>query len=133
MASVEQTADPFWPRHFDFGRPCPSARPWLIGSERAGEVTVNVVLPFFHALGRATGDASLADRALDLYRRYPATAPNRVTREMARQLGGEAGPAHARTACRQQGLIHLYKHWCDARDCEHCPAGGAGPAQPAEG
>ena len=78
------------------------------------------VLPILHTLGRVAGDASLADRALDLYRRYPATAPNRVTREMARQLGGEAGAAHARTACRQQGLIHLYKHWCDARDCPNC-------------
>ena len=91
------------------------------------------VLPFLHALGRATGDARLAERARDLYRRYPATAPNRVTREMARQLGGDAGAAHARTACRQQGLIHLYKHWCDARDCEHCPAGRASPAQAVEG
>ena len=36
------------------------------------------------------------------------TAPDHVTREMARQLGGYAGAAHARTACRQPGLIHLY-------------------------
>ena len=73
------------------------------------------VLPILHALGRASGEATLAARALAPYRRYPATAPNRVTREMARQLGGPNGAAHARTACRQPSLIHLYKHWCDAR------------------
>jgi hypothetical protein len=88
-------------------------------------VAVNVLLPFLHALGQSTGDAALSERVLALYRRYPATAPNRVTREMTLQLGGPKGAAHARTACRQQGLIHLYKHWCDARDCERCPAGAA--------
>ncbi len=117
-----RAADPFWGGHFDFGRACPSARPWLIGSGRAGEVAVNVVLPFLHALGQASDDTRLSERALALYRRYPPTAPNRVTREMVRQLGGDAGAAQARTACRQQGLIHLYRHWCDARDCQHCPA-----------
>lgn len=120
-----RAADRFWPVHYDFGRAAQGARPWLIGSPRAGEVAVNVLLPFLHALGQHRGDARLSERALDLYRRYPATAPNRVTREMARQLGGDDGAAHARTACRQQGLIHLFKHWCDAHDCGRCPAGGA--------
>jgi hypothetical protein len=120
-----RTSDAFWSWHFDFGRASPSARPWLIGSGRAGEVAVNVLLPFLHALGRAGDDAALAERALTLYRRYPATAPNRVTREMARQLGGPDGAASARGACRQQGLIHLYHHWCGAHDCARCPAGGA--------
>ena len=36
-------------RPFDFGRAAPSARPWLLGSGRAGEVVVNVLLPFLHA------------------------------------------------------------------------------------
>jgi hypothetical protein len=114
--------DPFWTGHFDFGRATPSGRPWLIGSGRAGEVVVNVSLPFLHALGQARGDGDLSGRALALYRRYPTTAQNRVTREMALQLGGPDGARHARTACRQQGLIHLYKHWCDLHDCGHCPA-----------
>ena len=78
------------------------------------------MLPFLHALGRASGDANLADRALSLYRRYPATAPNRVTVEMAHQLGGPDGAKAARTACRQHGLIHLYRHWCDSRDGTRC-------------
>ena len=117
-----QATDPFWPRHFDFGQAAPSARPWLVGSGRAGEVAVNVLLPFLHALGSSADDPTLARRALGLYRRYPSTSSNRVTREMARQLGGARGAASARGACRQQGLIHLYRHWCGRRDCVHCPA-----------
>jgi hypothetical protein len=120
-----RASDPFWPTHYDFGRASPGARPWLIGGGRAGEVAVNVLLPFLHALGQAADDPALSERALALYRRYPATAPNRVTVEMARQLGGPDGAKAARTACRQQGLIHLYRHWCDARDCDRCPAGAS--------
>ncbi len=117
-----RAGDSFWPRHFDFGRPAPGPRPWLVGLGRAGEVAVNVLLPFLHALGQACDDQGLSERALALYLRYPPTPPNRVTREMARQVGGPGGAASARTACRQQGLIHLFRHWCDSHDCDRCPA-----------
>ncbi|MCC7371153.1 MAG: DUF2851 family protein [Chloroflexi bacterium] len=115
--------DAFWATHHDFGRPLKEPQPWLVGAGRAGEVVVNVVLPFAYALGQARGDQPLAERALGLYRQYPSGPPNRVVREMAVQVGGAAGPKLARGACRQQGLIHLYKHWCDSRDCQRCAAG----------
>ena len=114
--------DPFWPAHVDFGRRATGDHAWLIGAGRADEVAVNVLLPFLYAVGQASGEAALSARAVALYRRYPSTAPNRVTREMARQLGGQHGAQVARGACRQQGLIHLYRHWCDAHDCATCLA-----------
>lgn len=117
--------DSFWATHHDFGRPIKTPQPWLIGAGRAGEVAVNVLLPFAYALGQAASDRALSARALGLYRRYPSGPPNRVVREMAVQVGGAAGPKLARGACRQQGLIHLYKHWCDTRDCARCTAGGS--------
>lgn len=115
--------DGFWATHHDFGRPLAKAQPWLVGAGRAGEVAVNVLLPFAYALGQASSDRALSARALELYRRYPSGPPNRVVREMAVQVGGAAGPKLARGACRQQGLIHLYRHWCDTRDCARCAAG----------
>ncbi|MFN8524158.1 MAG: DUF2851 family protein [Chloroflexota bacterium] len=120
--------DPFWPWFYDFDCPAPARRPSLIGADRAGEVVVNVVLPLLHALGQAAGDEVLSRRAWALYQRYPGTAPNRLVREMALQLGGERSAEFARGALRQQGLIHLYKHWCDWRDCRACPASGSQPA-----
>jgi Protein of unknown function (DUF2851) len=56
----------FWSRHHDFGRPLPTPRPWLVGAGRASEVVINVVLPFAYALGQATSDPSLSERALGL-------------------------------------------------------------------
>jgi hypothetical protein len=116
------TDDGYWAAHHDFGRRLPTPQPWLVGAGRAGEVVVNVLLPFAYALGQASSDASLSSRALALYRRYPSGPPNRVVREMAVQVGGADGPKLARGACRQQGLIHLYRHWCDSRDCARCAA-----------
>jgi hypothetical protein len=112
--------DAFWATHHDFGRPLPAPQPWLVGAGRAGEVVVNVLLPFCYALGQTASDRALSERALAVYRRYPSGPPNRVVREMAVQVGGADGPRLARGACRQQGLIHLYKHWCDTRDCSNC-------------
>jgi hypothetical protein len=114
--------DGFWATHHDFGRPLAAPQPWLVGAGRAGEVVVNVLLPFAYALGQATADKALSERALAIYRRYPSGPPNRVVREMALQVGGADGPKLAKGACRQQGLIHLYRHWCDSRDCDRCAA-----------
>lgn len=119
--------DGFWATHHDFGRPLPAPQPWLVGVGRAGEIVVNVLLPFAYALGQATSDKALSERALTIYRRYPSGSPNRVVREMALQVGGADGPKLAKGACRQQGLIHLYRHWCDTRDCARCAAGPVAP------
>ncbi len=116
-----ESAD-FWAQHHDFGRPLATPQPWLVGAGRAADVVVNVVLPFAYAFGQASADAALSKRALSLYQQYPSGPPNRVLREMARQVGGADGAKLARGACRQQGLIHLYRHWCDARDCANCAA-----------
>jgi hypothetical protein len=119
--------DSFWAHHHDFGKPLPAPQSWLIGAGRAGEIVVNVLLPFGYALGKATSDSALSERALAIYRRYPSGSPNRIVREMAVQVGGADGPKLARGACRQQGLIHLYRHWCDSRDCANCSAHAAAP------
>jgi hypothetical protein len=117
--------DAFWAGHHDFGKPLPAPLPWLVGAGRAAEIVVNVLLPFGYALGQAISDTALSERALAIYRRYPAGSPNRIVREMALQVGGADGPKLARGACRQQGLIHLYRHWCDSRDCQSCAATAA--------
>jgi hypothetical protein len=118
QARVED--DGFWATHHDFGKPLTAPQPWLVGAGRAGEVVINVLLPFAYALGQAASEKALSEQALAIYQRYPSGAPNRVVREMALQVGGVDGPKLAKGACRQQGLIHLYRHWCDSRDCAHC-------------
>jgi hypothetical protein len=73
---------------------------------------INVLRPFAAAAGVAEAES--------LFARYPGEPRNRVVRYMAEQLG--APGVHFRGACRQQGLLHLFKLTCAGRVCERCPA-----------
>lgn len=120
--------DDYWRRHSDLGRPM--ARPAaLLGGGRAADAVVNAVLPWAAALGRARGDLALAEAAEAAYRAHPPLASNQVVRHMSQQVVGAHPGGALASACRQQGLIHLYRHWCDRRDCDACPA-GPGPSGP---
>lgn len=75
-----------------------------LGSGRARDLAVNVVLPFFHAL--AGGEV---DDYIGLYRRFGKLQENELTREMARLLLDPSWGPLVTSARRQQGLIHLQR------------------------
>lgn len=114
-------AEGYWAQHWDFGRML-NARgrnAALLGADRAGEIAVNVLLPFAMALSGLDGNARLKHAAACLYAVHPAAAGNRVTRFMAEQLWPGRKPAL--DACKQQGLIHVYQEFCRLGRCEKCP------------
>ncbi len=78
----------------------------LVGSGRARDLAVNVVLPFCHAWSGG-GDSSTG--ALALYRKFPKLQANEITREMAERLMPPEWAGVANCARRQQGLIHLHR------------------------
>ncbi len=92
----------------------------LIGQGRAREIAVNVALPFTFAWAEANAHAGLAEQALRLYRVYPGSGGNEVTRGLLRLLGLKAS-ALADSSRRQQGLLHLDKAFCRPRRCSDCP------------
>jgi len=111
----------YWASHFDFGI---EARwnPSLLGRGRAREIVVNILLPFFFAWAEKFSQPWLRDRAVELYRNHPQLGENWVTRYMEGRIFGEY-ELKANSACRQQGLIHLYKTFCVERRCRECPLG----------
>ena len=52
----------------------------IIGRGRAREVVVNIVLPFAYAWAEANQQSELAEQALALYRGYPPSGGNEITR-----------------------------------------------------
>jgi hypothetical protein len=117
-----RAGDQYWQTHYDLGRPMrrPGA---VLGSQRAAEAVVNAVLPWAAALARAWDRPDLERAAESCYRMHPPLASNHVTRHMAEQILGAAAATVPGSACRQQGLLHIYRTTCDARDCASCPAG----------
>jgi hypothetical protein len=100
----------YWQTHFDIGRADKSLGSWLIGQTTARIMVINAVLPFF---------AALEENAEMLYRAFPPSEENAVERHMKRQLG--LTTKEINTSRRQQGLLHLYKNYCTAGQCEACP------------
>jgi hypothetical protein len=97
----------------------------LLGQGRAAEVVVNIVLPFSFAFGELSGRGEVAERAMALYRSYPGLGENETTRFMAGQFFDGESPQGLNSARRQQGLIQLYRRYCQDRFCAECPVGEA--------
>lgn len=87
----------------------------------AAILIANVVLPFASAWAEHRADPSLATRARAIYASMGGLPSNALTREMARQLGL---PRLPRGALAQQGLQHLWAHWCQRKTCVSCPCNG---------
>ena len=113
------TANGYWASHFDFGSGSRVRTPILLGTSRAADITVNVILPFAHAWGKFTSQPELGEKALDLYCHYPKLAVNTVERHMREQLGLSSFLVNS--ARRQQGLIHIYNTLCTEGRCDSCP------------
>ncbi len=105
--------------HFDFGSGSGISRPTLLGSRRAADIVVNVLLPFTFAWSQLTSRPELEKKAFDLYHCYPKLAVNAVEKHMKNQLGLDGSLVNL--ARRQQGLIHIYNTLCTQGRCHGCP------------
>lgn len=119
-------ADGYWASHAAFGRTLTGGNKEaaLIGESRAGDIIVNIVLPLLVAHAERRGVRGLAEKAMQIYAAYPRLAENRITRAMAGEALGPRKVGAINVARRQQGLIHLYRAYCEARRCYECPLSG---------
>lgn len=91
-----------------------------IGVDRAGEIAINVLVPFCLAYGAWVGDEPLLAGAAALWERHPAPALSGPLRDFVAQLGGGRA-LRLRTGRQAQGALHLYKQLCQHRRCFECP------------
>jgi hypothetical protein len=115
-------SDGYWRDHFDFGIRSKTRMSALLGSSKATEIAINVILPFAFAWREVADEAKLMDNPIDLYRNYPRLAENCITRHMASQLSLVEFSGF--TACHQQGLIHIFRNYCREGRCSQCPLAG---------
>jgi len=112
------TTNGYWANHFDFGLGNRIRNQTLLGSRRADDIVVNVLLPFTFAWGKFTSQPELGRKAIDLYRHYPKLVVNTVEKHMSHQLKLSSNLVNS--AQRQQGLIHIYKTLCTQGRCNCC-------------
>jgi hypothetical protein len=116
------TGDGYWRDHFDFEVRSKTKISALLGNSKAGEIALNVILPFAFSWGESANEEKLTENAIELYRNYPKLAENCITRHMKRQLCLEE--SFDFTACHQQGLIHIFRNYCREGRCSECPMAG---------
>jgi len=117
--SLTVAGDGYWRDHFDFDVRSKTKISALLGNSKAGEIAVNVILPFAFSWGELANEAKLTEHAIELYRNYPKLAENCITRHMKKQLDFEE--PFDFTACHQQGLIHVFRNYCREGRCSQCP------------
>jgi len=93
----------------------------LLGRGRAGEIAVNVLLPFAHAYGRSSSDSEMMGKAVALFCVWPRLESNCVERHMMAQTG--LTRAEVKSARHQQGLMAVYATLCIRGRCGACPLG----------
>ncbi len=108
------STDGYWATHYDFNKACLRLSRSLLGSDRAADIVINIILPFICALE----EGYLSEKALAIYRVYPALPSNSVEKHLQQQLSLKENAVNF--ACRQQGLIHIYKTLCTQGKCNEC-------------
>jgi hypothetical protein len=117
--SLTVAGDGYWRDHFDFNVRSKTKISALLGSSKAGEIIVNVILPFAFSWGELANEAKLTENAIELYRNYPKLAENCITQHMKKQLCLEE--SFDFNAHDQQGLIHVFRNYCREGRCSQCP------------
>jgi hypothetical protein len=87
-------------------------------------MVVDILLPAAAALAQLGRESTSLAVVRELYRRHPRLPTNEVTRDMERQFFGvgHVRPTIVDSACRQQGLMQLYRDFClnESETCQEC-------------
>ncbi len=109
----------FWTTHCAWNGKSLARSAALLGGGRVRSVIGNVFLPLAVAKARDTRDRALEERALNFCRALPAEPDNQVLRRMTAWIFPEDAPRL--NFLRQQGLLQMYRDWCEANpSCRNC-------------
>ena len=111
--ALRVAADGFWRDHHHLTSSRARLPAGLIGPGRAGELAVNIVLPFALAWGESHRDAPLAEAAVAVFRRYRRPSSYGALKSLSAALGSRVTTG----ARRQQGMLHLFRRYCRQGGC----------------
>jgi hypothetical protein len=117
MHFLEITPSPYWQHHYRFGKKSKSVL-HSFGDASAHLVIINTIVPLLVAYGKSIDQWSLVDKAVKFLQDIPCEKNRIVT--IYHQLGYR--PV---SAFDSQGLIELYHHFCQRRQCLNCNVGAA--------
>ncbi len=121
---VSQPGWGYFGNRASFGSKTFANRTALIGADRAMTIWVNAYLPALVAWSRKNHNAALEQSLHDFWQNLPSLTENHLSKVMLlRFLGSRAHSFPVKTERQQQGLIQVFKDFCDTKPtaCTGCP------------
>jgi len=122
LETLQVEPDDFWSCHCTFRSPRLKHAQPLLGTTRASDLAMNVVLPWLW-IRAVEGKNPTMQRALERrYFAWPPAEDNSLLRLARQRLLGGAPRRALPGAAAQQGLIQMVRDFCDHSNaiCEHC-------------
>lgn len=116
--ALEAKTSFYWKNHYRFDQISQQRREKKLGRSTIDLMLINTIIPFIFLYGKKMALPNYTERALHLLEQIKAEN-NHLLRDWA-----ERG-IKAENACQSQGLIHLYKHYCQHKRCLDCAIGNA--------
>ena len=87
-------------------------------------IFINIIVPVLLAYARKKSDTLLEERLFKAYKLHSKLSPNNITRFMNYRILGKdtRDKGVVNTARRQQGLLQVFKDFCESDDiaCDKC-------------
>lgn len=113
-------ADGFWKDYYHFNKKCDQQINYFIGSARAEEIILNVVLPFIKVFNTFFYNKKLCQKADIVYKTLIQKTENQLVQQLSKSLAVEKFQNHS---IFQQGLIELFRDYCSKKRCKECAIG----------
>ena len=113
----------YWENHSHFGKGIPQRGAALIGTARASDIIINILLPITLVWAERSQSSNLIEAVQRLYNSYPKLQENRTTQQIEVQIFSQKQPIKliSPSAKKQQGAIYLHRNFCSSQLCDLCP------------
>lgn len=113
-------AEGYWSAHYLYNKRTNQTIKYFIGSNRADEIIVNVLLPYIYVYYDIFGRKELAEKAFAVFCNISSNVENSLVKEISNSLNLDKEwkkPIH------YQGMIELYRSMCTKKRCKECKIG----------
>ena len=113
----------YWENHSHFGKGIPQRGAALIGTARASDIIINILLPITLVWAERSQSSNLIEAVQRLYNSYPKLQENHTTQQIEVQIFSQKQPIKliSPSAKKQQGAIYLHRNFCSSQLCDLCP------------
>ncbi len=110
----------FWHNHYVFDQPAKVPIKYFVGSTRADEIMVNIMLPIISIYFTVFEKEEMSEKVVKLYLNYYQSNENNLVNEVSSTL--RLHDAWKRSVL-YQGMIELFRTYCTREKCLECSIG----------